>query len=55
MVITPDDARKLLELVIVTLEAERNDWMERLDFDLRLDSEALWLLPAERQNDAWKL
>jgi hypothetical protein len=54
-VITPDDARKLLELLIVTLEAERNDWMERLAFDLRLDSEALWLLPAARDNDQWQL
>ncbi len=53
--VTPADARKLLELVIVTMEAERNDWMETLDFDLRLDSEALWLLPAERRDDEWKL
>lgn len=54
-VVTPADARKLLELVIVSIEAERNDWMETLDFDLRLDSEALWLLPAERNDGEWKL
>lgn len=54
-VLTPQDARKLLELVIVTIEAERNDWMETLAFDLRLDSEALWLLPAVRQQDGWQL
>lgn len=54
-VTTTEDARKLLELLIVTLEAERNDWMERLNFDLRLDSEALWLLPAERRGDEWTL
>ncbi len=54
-VVTPQDARKLLELVIVTIEAERNDWMEALAFDLRLDSEALWLLPAVRDGDGWQL
>lgn len=54
-VITAEDARKLLELVIVSLEADRRDWMETLDFDLQLDSEALWLLPAQKKNDEWQL
>ncbi len=54
-VVTPADARKLLELVIVSLEAERNDYLESFDFDLNLESEALWLLPAERQGDEWNL
>ncbi|MCA9866209.1 MAG: hypothetical protein KIS95_01050 [Anaerolineae bacterium] len=54
-VVTTADARKLLELVIVSIEAGRRDWMESLDFDLRLDSEALWLLPAERRKDEWNL
>lgn len=54
-VVTPADARKLLELVIVSLEAERNDYLESFDFDLNLESEALWLLPAERQGDEWTL
>ncbi len=53
--ITPADARKLLELVIVSLEAQRNDYLESFDFDLNLESEALWLLPAERRNDEWQL
>lgn len=54
-VVTSTDARKLLELVIVSMEAERSDWMESLDFDLRLDSESLWLLPGERVNEEWQL
>lgn len=55
VVVTPDDARKLLELVIVTIEAQRADYLETFDFDLRLDSESLWLLPAERAKSEWKL
>jgi hypothetical protein len=54
-VITTDDARKLLELVVVSIEANRKDWMEKLDFDLRLEDEALWLFPAERRGDEWQL
>ena len=53
--ITTEDGRKLLELVIVTLEAQRKDWMESLKYDLRLDSEALWLLPARRDGESWAL
>jgi hypothetical protein len=53
--ITPADARKLLELVIVSLEAQRNDYLESLDFDLNLESEALWLLPANRDGNGWTL
>lgn len=54
-VVTPADARKLLELVIVSMEAERSDYLERFNFDLRLDREELWLLPAERIGEEWKL
>lgn len=54
-VVTPADARKLLELVIVSMEAERRDYLESLDFQLQLDKETLWLLPGERINDEWRL
>lgn len=53
-VLTADDARKLLELVIVSIEANRKDWIKSLDYDLRLDSEALWLFPAEADKNTWK-
>jgi predicted RNA-binding Zn-ribbon protein involved in translation (DUF1610 family) len=54
-VLTAEDARKLLDLVIVSIEANRKDWMEYLEYDLRLDSEALWLLPAENKGGTWKV
>lgn len=54
-VLTADDARKLLDLVIVSIEARRQDWMESLDYDLRLDSQALWILPAENKDGQWKI
>lgn len=54
-VLTIDDGRKLLNLVIHSIEANRKDWLESLDYDLRLDSEAFWLLPAERVSDRWTI
>lgn len=51
----PEDGRKLLELVVVSIEAGRNDWLESLDYDLRLESEALWLLPAVHDGEGWAL
>lgn len=54
-VVTPEDGRKLLELVIVSIEAGRNDWLESLDYDLQLDSQTLWLLPATQKGDEWQL
>lgn len=51
----PEDGRKLLELVIVSVEAGRRDYMESLSYDLRLDNEVLWLLPARRDRDGWSL
>lgn len=54
-VVTPEDARKLLDLVIISIEAKRIDAMERLDFDVTLDEESFWLLPAERKRNEWRL
>jgi hypothetical protein len=51
--IAPEDGRKLLDLVIVGIEAGRRDWLQDLSYDLRLDSQVLWLLPARRDGDGW--
>lgn len=54
-IITPDDARKLLELAIVTVEARRSDWLKDLEFTADMGPPALWLLPAEEKNGRWHL
>jgi hypothetical protein len=50
-----EDGRKLLDLVIVGLEARRSDWLQSLSYDLRLDSQVLWVLPARRSGEQWAL
>lgn len=54
-VITPEDARKLLELVVVTVEARRSDWLKNLDFTLDMGPAALWVLPAKLHSGRWQL
>ena len=55
VVLAPEDGRKLVDLVIISIEAGRRDWMQDIHYDLRLDSQALWLLPARRDGNRWKL
>lgn len=54
-VVAVEDARKLVELVVVSIEARRKDHMKRLDFALTTGQQELWLLPARKQDDDWQL
>ncbi len=42
----PDDARRLAEFVVLSLEAAQPDWLRELDFKLELGTPTLWMLPA---------
>jgi uncharacterized protein YbaR (Trm112 family) len=53
--ISLEDGRKLLDLVIISIEAGRSDWLQDLSYDMRLDSQVLWLLPARRAGEEWAL
>ena len=37
------------------MEANRRDWLENLKYAVRLDEQALWLLPARRDGNHWTL
>ena len=41
------DAKKLLELTILTMEAERKDWLKEFWFTVEAPAPALWILPAQ--------
>ncbi len=54
--ILPEDAQKLLELIILTIEAQRSDWLKNLQFRLELTPPELWLLPGRpKGGDDWEL
>jgi hypothetical protein len=44
-VVTPGDSRKLLEFVVLAIEAGRKDWLKKLVFDLELGEPELWAIP----------
>ena len=46
-VVSAEDARKLLEFLILSLEAGRDDWLKTLDFTVEAGLPKLWALAAE--------
>lgn len=53
--IDPDDARKLLEFIIVTVEANRRDWLRDLQFQVEVGTPQLWALPMQEDNGSWQV
>lgn len=46
-VVSAEDARKMLEFLILTLEASRDDWLKTLDFTIEAGLPELWAMAAE--------
>lgn len=49
-IVSPDDALKLLEFIILAIEARRKDWLKELVFDLEVGEPALYALPKAAVN-----
>lgn len=46
-VVAADDARKMLEFLIFSLEASRDDWLKTLDFTIEAGLPQLWAIAAQ--------
>ena len=46
-VVSAEDARKMLEFLILSLEAGRDDWLKSLDFTIEAGAPQLWAIAAE--------
>jgi hypothetical protein len=46
-VVSAEDARKMLEFLILTLEAGRDDWLKTLDFTIEAGPPQLWAMATE--------
>jgi hypothetical protein len=44
VVISAEDARKMLEFLVLSLEAGRDDWLKTLDFQIEVGAPELWAL-----------
>ena len=53
--VTAADALKMLEFIIITIEAQRDDWLRDLEFSLELDEPTLYAIPAENKEGQWHL
>jgi hypothetical protein len=47
VVVSAEDARKLLEFLVLSLEAGRDDWLKTLDFQIEVGPPELWALAME--------
>jgi len=52
--ITPEDGLKLLDFIVLSLEADRKDWLEDLQFEIQTSGHELWAIPARRKGSSWK-
>jgi hypothetical protein len=46
-VVSAEDARKMLEYLIFSLEASRDDWLKTLDFQIEAGPPELWAIAAD--------
>lgn len=53
--VTAEDALKLLEFIVLTIEARRKDWLKNLRFRLEVDEPEFWLIPAQKKRGTWQL
>lgn len=54
-VITPDDALKMLEFVVLSVEAARKDWLKALNFNIEAAKPQLWAIPAQQAGSSWHM
>ena len=52
---TAVDARKMLEFIIITIEAQRDDWLRSIEFRMELGNPTLYAIPTEAQQGRWHL
>lgn len=52
--ITWEDGLKLLDFIILSIEANRKDWLEDLRFDVQTSGYELWAIPARKNRTAWE-
>ena len=42
-----------MEFIVLSIEAQRKDWLKNLTFHISADAPELWALPAQLQGSRW--
>jgi hypothetical protein len=45
VVVTTEDALRLLDFIVLAIEARRRDWLKAIDFDIDAGEPELWVMP----------
>lgn len=54
-VVTQEDALKLMEFVVLNVEAARQDWLKDLQFHIEATTPQLWAIPAQKDGSGWRM
>jgi len=54
-IITPEDALKLLDFIILTIEARRKDELSKIDYQIEAGPPQMWAIPFLGNDGNWKL
>jgi hypothetical protein len=46
-IISPSDAKKLIEFIVLAIEARRKDWLRDLEFNLEVGEPQMWAVPED--------
>ena len=50
-----EDALKLLELILITIEAKRRDKLQSIQLDINIGEPELWAIPSLNKNEGWEI
>jgi hypothetical protein len=52
--ITQEDGLKLLDFIVLTIEANRKDWLKDLQFEIQTSGSELWAVPVRQKRGVWE-
>ncbi|MCP4359794.1 MAG: hypothetical protein GY796_17440 [Chloroflexi bacterium] len=54
-IITPEDGLKVLDYIVLSMEARRKDMLRDLRFKIEVGQPELWAIPAQKKGKSWEL
>ncbi len=54
-IITPEDGHKMLDFIVLTIEARRKDMLRNLKFEVKTTASELWAIPGQQKGNNWRL
>ena len=54
-VVERKDAGKLLDLIVLSIEAERGDYLKNIQYQLELNDPEMWAMPSKQSKQGWQL